>query len=281
MSINKAKDHYIEKLAETFRTNFEEKTGKKMGTGAYFDMTEVINHYGVIIEFDDLYEGKYKLDSYICKIEEDGFDFKIVIDNEKAKKLKTVDEKGKTCYGNWNLFIMKLFYEVVINVEKINDMQDGEIIFPNPDYVKSAIEHKKFEIADKNQYKLFGTMNMFDFLPDFVYPVFENNGKYYFQNSDNSIEIDSFYEICGEEHINRIRPLASSFNKLINVKEHYTVGDEPLVAFQTSEENYFIGTSDVFNEFIKDIKIENQILSKTITDFQNEIKLAKSLKKKK
>ena len=162
----------------------------------------------------------------------------------------------------------------------ITSVKDGKIIFPNSDYIKSEIEHKNSKTDSKNKYKLFGTMNMFDFVPDFVYPVFENNGKYYFQNSDNSIKIDSFYEICGEEHISKIKPLTSSFNKLINVKEHYVVGDEPLVAFQTSEEKYFIGTSDVFNEFIKDIKIENKILSEMITDFQNEIKLAKSLQKK-
>lgn len=121
---------------------------------------------------------------------------------------------------------------------------------------------------------------MFDFVPDFMYPVFEKNGEYYFQNSDNSMEIDSFYKICGEKHIERIKPLTFSFNKLINVKEYYAVGDEPLVAFRTSEEKYFIGTSDVFNEFIKDIKIENEVLSEIIADFQNEVKLAKTLRKK-
>lgn len=141
-------------------------------------------------------------------------------------------------------------------------------------------ENEKNVISDDGQYKLFGTMNMFDFVPDFVYPVFEKNGEYYFQNSDNSMEIDAFYKICGEKHIERIKPLTFSFNKLINVKEYYAVGDEPLVAFETSEEKYFIGTSDVFNEFIKDIKIENEVLSEIIADFQNEVKLAKTLRKK-
>ena len=133
----------------------------------------------------------------------------------------------------------------------------------------------------KTRYKLIGTMNMFDIVPDFVYPIFENNGKYYFQNSYDSLEIDSFYEICEEKKISRIKPLTFTFNKLINVKEYYTIGDEPLVAFQTSKEKYFIGTGDVFCEFIKDIKIEKEILSKEINDFQNEIKLSKSLKSKK
>ena len=65
----------------------------------------------------------------------------------------------------------------------------------------------------ENRYKLIGTMNMFGIVPDFVYPIFENNGKYYFENSYNSLEIDSFYEICEEKKISRIKPLTSSFNK--------------------------------------------------------------------
>lgn len=138
---------------------------------------------------------------------------------------------------------------------------------------------ESLQTTDKNKYKLFGTMNMFDLVPDFVYPVFESNGKYYFQNSDNSIEIDSFHEIYGEKHINKIKPLALSFNA--SKKEYYRVGDEPVVAFQTDKENYFVGTSDNFNEFIQGINIKNDILSKIIFEFQDEIKSAKSLKKKK
>ncbi len=273
------RDYYINKLAESFRINFENKTSKEIGTGAYFDMTEVINYYGGIIEYNDLYEEKYQLDSYICKIDENGFNFKIIIDNEKAKKLKTTNEDGKTCYGNWNLFIMKLFYEVIINNEKIINMENGEIIFPNPDYVNNAIKHKKEKKKDKNNYKLFGTMNMFDIVPNFVFPVFENQGKYYLQNSDNTTEIDSFYEIVGKKYLNKIKPLTSSFNKMINIKDNYMVNDEPLVAFQISKENYFIGTINVFNDFIKSIQIENEMLSKSILDFQNEVKLAKSLER--
>ena len=63
-----------------------------------------------------------------------------------------------------------------------------------------------------------------------------------------------FCKACVEQFLAPTIPTPFSFNKLINVKEYYAVGDEPLVAFETSEEKYFIGTSDVFNEFIKDIK---------------------------
>lgn len=129
------------------------------------------------------------------------------------------------------------------------------------------------KMDNKNQYKLFGTMNMFDIIPDFVYLVFEKDGKYYFENSDNSSEIDSFSEI-NKEYISKIKSLTSSADKLMNIKQYYTIGDEPLVAFQTSEESCFIGTSNDFNNFVKDINIEDEILAKNISDFQDEMKLA-------
>lgn len=122
-------------------------------------------------------------------------------------------------------------------------------------------------------------MNIIDIIPDFVYPIFESNGKYYFQNSNNNIEIDSFDEIINEKYISKIKPLNLSFNKLVNIKEYYEIGDEPLVAFQLNENTYFIGKSDDFNEFIKEVKIEDEKLSKDIHNFQNEIKSAKTLKK--
>ena len=129
------------------------------------------------------------------------------------------------------------------------------------------------------QYKLVGTMNIFGLIPDFVYPIFESKGKYFFQNSDNCLNIDSFDEIYGENNINRINLLDTANNRLIGIKECYSIGDEPVIAFQFSQDDYFIGTIDGFNNIMKDIKFEDQILSEDITDFLNEVKMAKVLKK--
>lgn len=147
--MNNLKKYYINELGENFRKNFEDKTGKLIGTGKYFDMTEIINYYGGIIEYDDLYEEKYKLDSYICKVKEEKYDFKIIIDKEKSKELKTLDENGNISYGNWNLFIMKLFYYVIINNDIMHNMKDGEIIFPNANYVNIALNYKNSQ-KEKN-----------------------------------------------------------------------------------------------------------------------------------
>lgn len=129
------------------------------------------------------------------------------------------------------------------------------------------------------QYKLVGTMNIFGLIPDFVYPVFECKGRFYFQNSDNYLNIHSFDEIYGENNINRIKMLDTSNNRLIGIKEYYSIGDEPVVAFQFSQDDYFMGTIDDFNDIMKNIKFEDEILSKDIADFQNEVKLAKTLKR--
>ena len=67
------------------------------------------------------------------------------------------------------------------------------------------------------QYKLVGTMNIFGLIPDFVYPIFESKGKYFFQNSDNCLNIDSFDEIYGENNINRINLLDTTNNRLIKI----------------------------------------------------------------
>lgn len=154
-----SKKNYINRLAEDFRTNFENKTGKIIGTGAHFDMIEVINFYGGLIEYDNLYEEKYELRSIIYKIDNnDNYDFKLVIDKGTSEKLKTKDKNGNVSYGDWNLFLMKLLYFVINKNEKMENMKHGDIIYPDPDYVNEALLYKNLEednksISTKNQNK--------------------------------------------------------------------------------------------------------------------------------
>lgn len=259
----------LEDLAEKIRANFENKTGKEIGNGKHFDMTEVINFYGGIIEFANLYEDKYQLDSYIYKIEENDFHFKIVIDKDKANLLKG----NKDLYNKWNLFIMSLFGRIVIDYDKINNMKNGEIIYPNPEKVKNAIESIK--LLNSKKYKLIGVINPDGHVPAFVYPIFENNGEWYLQLSSNYLEITKFYQVICPEG----RTLITSPNKLANIKDNYEVGDEPVIAFQANAENYFVGTYDEFIDFIKNIEIKNKKVSKKIDKFQNKVELIRRLTK--
>lgn len=136
--MSRMNDYYINNLAEKFKTHFEIQTGKKIENLSNFDMTEVLNLYGVDIEFEDLYENQYKLEAYIYKIEHKEYDYKIIIDTKKADKLK------ENNYNNWNLYILELFYHIIYDFQtRKTKIKKGEIIYPNSNYVKNFLEVKK------------------------------------------------------------------------------------------------------------------------------------------
>lgn len=133
---------YINLLAEEFRKNFEKKTGKTIGYGTDFDVTEVINFYGGEVEYADLYEEVYKLKGIILKISGEK-DFKIIVDKKRSEKLKKRN-------NDWNMELLKLFYHVIINDEKMKTMNDGDIIYPSVNYVKEALLYR--ELLDNNDF---------------------------------------------------------------------------------------------------------------------------------
>lgn len=132
------RDIYVDKLANAFREDFEQKTGKTIGTGVDFDMSEVISFYGGTIDYIDLYDF-YKVDSVICKYDKG---FKIIVDKNKSEQLKK-KENEKIQYGKWNLFIMHLFYHVISRCDKISTMNDGDIIYPSEKNIDGVLLLKK------------------------------------------------------------------------------------------------------------------------------------------
>lgn len=133
-------------------------------------------------------------------------------------------------------------------------------------------------MTNNNNYKLVGTINIFGIYPDFVYPVFENNGKHYFQHSENNI-IDYFIEASKNKRFNIIR--YSEIDSNMNIKDIYTIGDKPIFAFQTDKSNIFISELDNFIEFISNIETEDYVLIEQISEFIDEVNLRKIQTKKK
>ena len=133
------KQYRIEKLANAFRENFEKKTGKTIGTGKNFNYEEIINFYGGKIEYAELGENSTYNNlwnkAYIQKINEHDFDFKMVIDRMTAANLKTPDN-----IGNWNLFLMTLFYHVIMVSDKFDTMEEGQIVYPDEQTVKKVLD---------------------------------------------------------------------------------------------------------------------------------------------
>lgn len=124
-----------------------------------------------------------------------------------------------------------------------------------------------------DNYKFVGIMNRFGVQPDFVYPIFENDGKFYFSKSSNGI-ISFFREIKDINYIKKIHFLNSfEFNYLY---DYYDVGDEQIVAFQISEKDFFISDFNSFIPFIQNFKTDDYILAEEIDVFLDIVKRKKN-----
>ena len=75
-----------------------------------------------------------------------------------------------------------------------------------------------------NAYKLVGFINMLDIRPGFVYPVFENEGKYYFQHGVNNTLFR--FEEVREDVMDRLIPLKEDPGISI------TLESNPIYAYQ-------------------------------------------------
>ena len=101
------------------------------------------------------------------------------------------------------------------------------------------------------KYKLVGTLNYFDIVPDILYPIFQDTeGNFYFAYSD-IIDGEEEYTIkefqpVGEDSIPRIKFLSNTNNTTESVEEYYGIGDIIVQAIEESEDNIYIGRIDKF-----------------------------------
>lgn len=103
-------------------------------------------------------------------------------------------------------------------------------------------------------YKLFGIINLFDLVPDYVFPIFERDGALYFENCSDEEHIDEFYEIRSKSVLSRIKPLdAISYDG--DAKDEYEIGNTVIVGFQYEENKYFIGTEEELKNRFKNLEM--------------------------
>jgi len=132
---------------------------------------------------------------------------------------------------------------------------------------------------DEN-YKFVGIINPFDIYPDFVYPIFEKNGKYYFQKTNNT-SITVFNEIKDNFRIEKIYLLNNEIASYINIKDQYSVGDEAIVAFQLEKDKIIISDIANFISYIKDFVTDDHILIEKIDTLLDCVNRKKNKLKKK
>lgn len=133
-------------------------------------------------------------------------------------------------------------------------------------YERVAQEDRKK--CEGKTYELFGVSNFFDIIPDFVVPVFtckeEGDDKKYIQEGEKD-HINNFAELNNYPII----PLAEILTNDINFPL-FTVDSKALYAFQTAENEYFIGYSDQLKEFLSKFRTDDEILREQITEFADE-----------
>lgn len=118
-------------------------------------------------------------------------------------------------------------------------------------------------MQNNNNYKLVGIIDSLSDFPDFVRPVFEKEGKHYFQYGKNGI-ICTFKEIP-KEMSNRVLNLDDvKINTNMEIKEMYTLGDNPVICFRLNKDTYFISDIDNFVPFIKEFNTDDDILKEEI-----------------
>lgn len=143
---------YIERLAENFRKKYIEETGRQIDMRSD-DMSDVIKFYGGKIEYDNIYNGLYKLKFYIQHTNERSYQFKIIIDKKLRDSLIVTDEVGNVSYSRWNLYILELLYFAAENSEKIAISKEEEIIYPDPELVVDSLFYSSV-IIDDNLYEI-------------------------------------------------------------------------------------------------------------------------------
>lgn len=95
-----------------------------------------------------------------------------------------------------------------------------------------------------NAYKLVGFINMLDLRPGFVYPVFVNNGKYYFQHGINNT-LFRFVEVQ-ENVMDKLIPLTEDRDICV------TLESNPIYAYQKRNGSIKFGNIATMKRYVND-----------------------------
>ena len=133
-------------------------------------------------------------------------------------------------------------------------------------------------MTEKIKYNLIGVITSLNDCADFVRPVFEYNGKYYFQYGKNGV-ITNFKEIPKElkKRVALLNQINISTNT--NLKKEYTIGEDPIIVLRLDRKNYFLSDINNFISYIKEYKTEDEMLKEDIDTLIDCVKRKNNKKK--
>ena len=136
-----------------------------------------------------------------------------------------------------------------------------------------------------SMYKLAGFLNMFDIIPDFVYPVFwladdTSIDRLYLQEGNKDtimnfvpLKESVYYKVVYYKELNKIEGMT--------VNDGVAVLDRAIYAFQIDSQNVICGDSEKLIQFFNNYSTNDKILLNEIKEFRSEIKMGFFKPKKK
>ena len=120
----------------------------------------------------------------------------------------------------------------------------------------------------QEKYKLSGFINMFNVIPDFIFPVFEKKGIFFFETGDETtLKLEEFIEVK-QSCIDKI-VFISNFKTNLSGEVEISLGSAPIFGFQVSEDYIFIGDFEEIKKFLMSYETDDEILKKQIEEFLN------------
>ena len=144
--------------------------------------------------------------------------------------------------------------------------------FPSREYFE-----KREEERVNKEYKLYGTVNLLDIVPGFVYPVFEDeNHVLYFGDCSTDYQVISkyteFIPIRKSEVLGMIKPLSETDNVLMGIQDSYKLYHGAICATEFKAGKIFIGDVPHYMEFCETFETDDEDyaieLAKELKDLQ-------------
>lgn len=124
-----------------------------------------------------------------------------------------------------------------------------------------------------SNYKLVGFLNMFNVIPDFVYPVFkcDEDKNLYFQSEydKDNLKIECFVQVK-EDALKLITYLENIKHNVNDTQRKITINSEITFGFQVSENEVKFGNYEYFKNFFDTFNSQNQVLTNQISAFLKE-----------
>lgn len=126
------------------------------------------------------------------------------------------------------------------------------------------------------KYRLIGFLNLFSVVPDFVYPVFENDGLYYFQDEYHGKVIDF---VLVKSSVHSMITKTNEYKQILGIKKAVLeIGSKSIYSFQIEKNKIVCGEDVDMLKFFQTYTTHNKAIKKEILAFNRELLNSESIK---